>query len=239
MITNRVTCLLTAVGLAVSACDVPEAEAPPAAEAEWQPLFDGEALEGGRIVGDTARFYVEDGMIVGEALLEGGGYLATERTYDDFILEADVKIDPHFNSGIQFRSAPLDRDTTTLFLNGRLERQERTWEAGRIAGYQIEVDPSERAWSGGLYEPSGRGWLVSLVDKPEAQAAFKPDDWNTFRIEARGDTIRTWVNGVPVVDTTDAVRSTGFIGLQAHSAHGEEDAGEKVYWRNLRIRPLD
>lgn len=232
--------------LLLSGCAPEEPEGAPVAEsvapdtAGWQPLFDGRTLAGWHVHNDEpAKFYVQDGMIVGESLLENGAYLKTDRDYDDFVMEAEVRVEGPINSGIQIRSRELPADTTTSFLSGRLERQDRTWGAGTLTGYQIEVDPSDRAWSGGLYEPAGRGWLQTLEENPAAQAAFRPTDWNRFRIEARGDTIRTWVNDVPVVDAIDSVRSTGPIALQTHRAHGPEEVGLKVFFRNLRIRELE
>ena len=201
----------------------------------WRLLFDGTTLNGWKVYGEPAKFYAQDGVLIGEALLESGSYLVTDRDYGDFVMEAEVKVDSGFNSGIQIRSRILPADTTLSFLSGRLERSERTFKKGMLVGYQIEVDPTDRAWSGGLYEPGGRGWLTTLENRPEAKAAFRRDGWNRFRIEARGDTLRSWVNDVPVVDTTDTARSTGPIALQSHAAESADGVGHKVYFRNLRI----
>ncbi len=208
-------------------------------EEGWRDLFDGQTLNGWKVLGGEADFYVEDGMIVCNTKLDiDGGYLVTEDTFDDFLLELDVKIDTTLNSGVQIRGRVWDKDTTTMYLSGKGELLERTWPAGYVWGYQIEVDPSGRAWSGGLYEPGNRGWLVTLADKEEARRAFKPLEWNHYKIFAKGDTIRTWVNGVACVDTTDSVSSSGFIGLQFHKAYREDQVDKKVLWKNIRIKEI-
>src|SRR5690606_4190251 len=122
----------------------------------------------------------------GEASLESGvislrgdqkWFLVSDTTYDDFILEVEVRVPEGGNSGIQFRSH---------------------YEPNRLWGYQAEVDPSERAWSGGLYDEGRRGWLVPLEgdDYQEARGAFKPGEWNAYRIRAEGPHIEIWLNGV-------------------------------------------
>ncbi len=206
---------------------------------EWQSLFNGNDLTGWEVLGGDANFYVEDGMIVGLTEKDlPNCFLATQNEYGDFILEIDFKIDSAINSGVQIRSATYEQDTTTSYINGKLEEGTRDWEAGRVYGYQIEIDPSDRAWTGGFYEEGGRGWLTPLVDQNEAQAAFKPGDWNHFKIHAEGNRFKTWVNGVEAVQTTDDQHKSGFIALQLHGAWKEEQVGQKVYYRNIRIKEL-
>src|SRR5690606_41007536 len=95
--------------------------------------------------------------------------MTTEKMYDDFILELEYKVDSTMNSGIQIRSNSLPY-----------------YKNGRVHGYQIEIDPSDRAWSAGIYDEGRRGWLVNLNNNPVAQKAFKQNDWNHYRIEAIG-----------------------------------------------------
>jgi len=180
-------------------------------QAEPIELFNGRDLTGWRQVGD-AQWSVESGELVGRV---GGGkqsFLVTEREFSDFALELELQ-NLGGNSGVQVRSHQRDN--------------------GQVYGYQIEVDPSERAWSGGLYDEGRRLWLVDLKDKPEARAAFKKGEWNRYRIELVGSRIRSWVNGVPVVDAIDNADSSGFIALQVHSGN---DCSMR--WRNLRLTDL-
>ncbi len=213
----------------------------------WVDLFDGKTLTGWKILnedysyqGNQPEFYVQDGMIICNTKSDvGGGYLVTEKNYDDFILELDVKIDSSLNSGIQCRGQIWQKDTVAMYLAGDAKGtlSQQKFKAGYIWGYQIEVDPSDRAWSGGLYEPGNRGWLVRLTDNEAGRKAFKPLEWNHFKILMDGNKIQAWVNGVQTVDTTDDMNSTGFIGLQFHGA-GKEQNNMKSFWKNIKIKEL-
>jgi len=210
-------------------------------EDQWQDLFDGKTLNGWKILGGQADYSVEDEMIVCNTELDiGGGYLVTEKSYDDFILELDVKIDTSLNSGIQCRSKIWEKDTVTTYLAGDEAGtiRQRKWDSGYVWGYQVEIDPSSRAWSGGLYEPGNRGWIVTLKDNEEARGAFNPADWNHFRILMDGSRIQIWVNGITTLDTTDDMSSSGFIGLQFHQANRQWQVGKKSYFRNIKIKEL-
>ena len=179
-------------------------------------------------------------MIIGETEKDiPSSFLVTEKTFGDFILEAEFKIEPEINSGIQIRSHVYSKDTTSQYVNGSLVSEKKSWPSGTIHGYQIEIDPSERAWTGGFYEEGNRGWLQPLKGNPEAQHAFKPGDWNHFRIEAKGTHFKSFINGIVATDTTDLHTQTGFIGLQLHGAWKEEQVGKKVWFRNLRIKFFD
>jgi hypothetical protein len=206
---------------------------------DWTMLFNGENLEGWEVNGGDANFYVEDGAIVG--LTEEdvpNSFLVTENEYDDFVLELEFKIDPEINSGVQIRSGVYEKDTTTAYLSGKLEEGTRDWPAGRFHGYQIEIDPSDRAWTGGFYEEGGRGWLQPLTENEEAQKAFKQNEWNHLKIKADGNHFETWINGLKAADTTDDLARSGFIGLQLHSAWKDEQVGKKVWFKNIKIKEL-
>jgi type 1 glutamine amidotransferase len=190
-----------------------------AGSAEWQSLFDGKTLSGWTQKNGKAKYTVEDGAIVGTTVLNSANsFLCTEKMYTDFILELEFLVEPGMNSGIQIRSHSY-----------------KDYNNYRVHGYQVEIDTAKRAWSGGIYDEGRRGWLFDLKDKPEAQAAFKQNQWNHYRIEAIGDRIRTWVNGVPAADLTDDMTAKGFIALQVHSS---KEADKKIKWRNIRIQDL-
>jgi hypothetical protein len=214
----------------------------------WKDLFDGKTLNGWKIINQDwdnpdskPEFNVEDNMIVCNTTLNtGGGYLVTEKSYDNFILEFDVKIDTSLNSGLQCRSRMWEKDTATVYLAGDAAGTKRltNWRQGYVWGYQIEVDPSSRAWSGGLYEPGNRGWIVTLANNEPARKAFKPMDWNHFKILMDGNKIQVWVNDVLTVDTTDDMSASGFLGLQFHGAGSEWQKDKKSMWKNIRIKEL-
>lgn len=186
---------------------------------KWSSLFNRKDLTGWKVVNGKARYEVIDGMIVGTCVKDSpNSFLATEKEYGDFILELEVKIDEGINSGIQFRSAQQSKE-------------------GRVYGYQMEVDHrKERAWSGGIYDESRRGWLYPLELNPDARAAYQWNEWNTYRIECIGSVIRTYVNDVPVAYLVDDASVKGIIALQVHSVYRPEDEGKKTYWKNIRIQ---
>jgi hypothetical protein len=148
--------------------------------------------------------------------------MTSDKMYGDFILELEYKVDPSMNSGIQIRSNSLPH-----YLDGR------------VHGYQIEIDPSDRAWSAGIYDEARRGWLNPMTDNPEAQKAFKQNEWNHYRIEAIGDTLKTWINEVPAAYLIDDKTDKGFIALQVHSISDEQKDGTDIIWKNIKILTED
>jgi hypothetical protein len=189
-------------------------------QAQWASLFNGKDLSGWRHLNGKARFEAAEGCIVGTTVLgEPNSFLATEREFGDFILELELLADSTMNSGIQFRS-----------------ESRPDYQNGRVHGYQMEVDPSNRAWSGGIYDEGRRLWLYSLDFNPAARSAFKRSGWNRYRIEAIGKEVRTYVNGIPAAYLIDTMDTRGFIALQVHSIARPEDQGRQVRWRNIRIQ---
>lgn len=186
----------------------------------WTDLFNGEDLTGWKQLNGEAKYHVEDGVIVGTTVAKTpNSFLATEKTYSDFIMELEMLLVDDFNSGIQFRS-----ESRPDHMNGR------------VHGYQCEVDPSPRAWSAGIYDEARRGWLYPVDLNPEAKSAFKKNDWNHYRIECIGPDIKTYLNGVQVAHLIDDMTPEGFIALQVHSIRDESEAGRQIKWRNIRIR---
>lgn len=206
-------------------------------------LFNGTTLDGWKNFGG-GKFYAENGEIVGEAALGfPNSFLATNKMYKDFELDVDFKVDPPLNSGIQIRSNTYPEETKTIRWGGTFNKDgtknvaERVWEKGRFWGYQVEIDPTDRGWSGALYEEGGRGFLHTPGEDEAAKKAFKPGEWNHFRIVAKGDHMQTWLNGVPVADVHDHLTPTGYIALQLHSIGNNKDqVGEKIRWKNLLLK---
>lgn len=175
-------------------------------------LYDGESLEHWYEYGDA--IYEADGdSILGRIGGGGQSFLITKEHFGDFVMEVDVKTELPGNSGIQIRSHEKENE--------------------QPFGYQIEIDSSPRAWSGGLFDEARRGWLQNLEKNPEGRAAFRYQEWNRFRIECVGPWIKTWVNGVPVTDYFDTADLEGFIALQVHSGNNT-----RVRWRNPRLWDL-
>ncbi|TRX46451.1 DUF1080 domain-containing protein [Fulvivirga sp. M361] len=187
--------------------------------APWRTLIVGESLEGWEKKGGDATYRVEGGQVVGTTLAgTPNTFLCTKEVFSDFILEYEVKLEAPVNSGVQFRS------------NSVAEMQN-----GRVHGYQCEIDPSERDWSGGIYDEARRGWLYPIDLNPDAKGSYKHNEWNKFRVEAIGDTIKTWLNGVPMVHLVDDETQSGFIALQVHSIKEDKDANIEIRWRDVRV----
>jgi hypothetical protein len=192
-------------------------------EGPWVDLFNGTSLDGWSVRGGAAEFRVEEGQIVGMTKPNTpNSFLVSNREFADFELLLDFKVHPELNSGIQIRSA----------VDGGFDNR-----AGRLIGYQVEIDPSARSYTGGIYDEARRGWLYALIDNPAARGALKPNDWNQFRIRAFGPRVQTWLNGVPAADLFDAADSSGRIALQVHGV-GERADPLEVRFRNIRIREL-
>ena len=189
----------------------------------WEPLFNGKNLNGWKKLNGTAEYKVVNGAIVGISKKgTPNTFLATKKMYGDFILEFDFKIDDGLNSGVQLRS-----------------ESKKEYQNGRVHGYQFEIDPSTRAWSGGIYDEARRNWLYPLTRNPNARTAFKNNEWNKARIEAVGNSIATWINGIPCAYIWDDMTPVGFIALQVHEIYNAADEGKTVSWKNIRICTTD
>ena len=184
----------------------------------WQPLFNGENLDGWETHGGAATFEVVNGTIRGTAVANTPNtFLCTKQRYGDFIFEVEMFLPNALNSGIMFRA------------NLRPKHD-------RVYGYQCEVDPSPRAWTGGIYDEARRGWLYPLTRNERVQDAFRMGSWNTLRIEALGQELRTYVNGRMTSRLVDDETAEGFFGLQVHSIGGSMgEADYTVSWRNPKI----
>ncbi len=206
----------------------------------WVSLFDGKTLKGWEKRGGTAKFVVEDGVILGTGPKRSPNtFLCTKKTYSDFVLELEFKVDKELNSGVQIRGAVYGGDTEVTKKGGKKKKRH---QAGRVRGYQVEIDPDttrNRMWTGGIYDEARRGWLADLSKNKPARDAFKADEWNHFRIQANGDEIKTWINGVHAVMLRDSMDASGFIGLQVHGQGKDKGrAGKQARWRNIRIKEL-
>ena len=186
----------------------------------WVNLYNGKDLSGWRLLGGKAKYEARGDEIIGTTVSNTpNSFLATEKEYGDFIMEVELFVHPLMNSGIQFRSL-----------------SKPDYQNGRVHGYQMEIDPSARAWSGGVYDEGRRGWLYNLELHQAAKTAFKNNEWNKYRIECIGNSIRTWVNGIPVSHLIDDMTSRGFIAMQVHAIPSAEPEGRQIRWRNIRIQ---
>jgi hypothetical protein len=187
---------------------------------KWEKLFNGKNLKGWNQKGGKALYSIENGEIVGQTVKgTPNSFLCTDKMYSDFILELDLKLEDPMNGGIQFRSNSLP-----------------DFKDGRVHGYQMEVDPLPRAWSGGIYDEGRRDWLYIPNINTAGKKELAVGQWQKYRIEAIGTTLRTFINGVPVSHLVDDMTSQGFIALQVHSIYGDMKEGMKIRWKNIRIQ---
>ena len=188
-------------------------------QSNWVYLLNENNFSGWEIKQGKANFDInEDNVITATTILNSPStYMGTVRHYDDFILEYEIFATPGLNSGVQFRSLVSEK--------------------GQVFGYQCELDTDEfRSWTGGIYDQSRRDlFLYPLTRNEKGKNAFKNGVWNKVRVEAIGNTIRTWVNGVQCSNLLDDTSKTGFIAMQLHSINSEKDLGKVVKWKNMRI----
>ena len=188
----------------------------------WKYLID-DNLSNWEIKEGNADFTVKDGIITGTSILKSPStYLGTKINYKDFILEFEVNVSSGLNSGVQFRSLKSDNPRNSVY------------------GYQLELEADKpernRLWSGGIYDQSRRSiFLYPLSVNPIARSAFKPNEWNFVRIEAIGNSIRSWINGIQCSNLVDDTSTDGFIALQIHSIGKQSLEGKTVKWKNIRI----
>lgn len=189
----------------------------------WTDLFDGKSLDGWSKVAGAAEYKVENGVIVGATVPNTPNtFLITDKEYSDFVLELEVKIeDTSSNSGIQFRSHYDPAGN-----KGK----------GKVFGYQYELDPSSRQWTGGVYDEGRRDWLYPLSLHHAAQRLMKTGVYNKVRVECIGNDIKTWINGEPAAYVVDTMDRKGIIALQVHAIGKTGMAGKRIYWKNIRIK---
>ena len=192
----------------------PPSEPPFVLEEGYRYLYDGDSLAGWSKVGGGATFEAAGESIVGRHGPGENTFLRTDESFGDFSLKLQMRWDEPGNSGVMFRAGQRE-------------------ESGRVYGYQYELDPSDRAWTGGIYDEARRGWLANLASNEAASTAVRLDDWNDVEIEVRGAALKTWINGVPAADIVDGLDASGFIALQVHS--GKSGV---IRWRNIRIKEL-
>ncbi|MBH45260.1 MAG: hypothetical protein CMC93_01420 [Flavobacteriaceae bacterium] len=208
-------------------------------------LFNGKDLEGW-INYRGGKFYVADECIVGEAITGlPNTFLHTREKYQNFELEFDVKLDTVLNSGVQIRSNIYEKDTETIRWGGRFDKNgdkliiKKKRKGGTFWGYQTEIDPTSRAWSGAIYEEAGRGFLHTPGINEIVKSAFKPIEWNHFKVRVKDNHLKSWVNGVMVGNVYDDLTATGYIALQLHGiGKNTSKANKKILWKNIVLKKL-
>ena len=184
-------------------------------------LFDGKTLTGWE--GDSKWWRVQDGAITGGSTTEKiprNFFLATTKSYQNFDLALQLKLTgvPNtgmINSGVQIRSMRVPNNT-------------------EMSGYQVDAG---EGWWGKLYDESRRNKVIAeAANLAAVTAAVKPGEWNEVRVRAEGTRIRSWINGVPALDYTEAesnIAQDGHVAIQIHSG-----GIALVQVKNVRIEEL-
>ena len=183
----------------------------------FKPLFKNDSLKGWEPKGGNCTFEMADGILTGTCVPGSNGtfFSSPRKDFKNFIFTCEFKWVITCNSGVQFRSFVNDKNS--------------------VAGYQCEIDPSERGWTGGIYNQSLDGWKYSLwlTEHNAVRKKLKLDGWNRMTIKADGNVIKTWINGVGATHLVNDDLSEGLFAFQIH-----KDKQGKVQWRNIKIREL-
>ncbi len=176
----------------------------------FKPLFDGKTTKGWFAKGGgtwtVGQREVEGGAVIGS---NGPGHLFSEKTYQDFELRAFAKVNTRGNSGLYFRTIPRPEDPDTWPL-----------------GYEAQVDQHDpKNFTGCVYDRAWPAHTSSPITRDNA--------WFDYRIRAVGDRVQTWINGVPMVDTSLEDFEKGHFALQTHHQ------GNQVMYRDVRVRVID
>ncbi len=198
----------------------------------WRLLFDGQTTEGWRNFKSEdvgPQWQVEDGTLT---LTEaGGGDIVTEETFENFELVLEWKIAEGGNSGIFFNVVESDAYATVF-------------ETG--PEYQLLDD--ERAADN--EDPTHRAGANYDLHAPSEDVVRPAGAWNTTRIVVNDGRVQHYLNGTKIVDYElwtdawrEAVANSKFAEMEgygrARSGHiALQDHGDRVWFRNIKIRPL-
>lgn len=180
---------------------------------DWISLFNGKNLDGWKVGENADAFKVQDGMIIVNGKVGHLFYMGDVKNHDfkDFEFKADVMTFPKANSGIYIHTKYQEKGFPKI-------------------GYEVQVNNSHT-------DPKRTGGLYGVQDVYQAPA--KDGEWFTMHIVVKGKHITVSVDGKKLVDYTEPENvkgsrrlSSGTFALQAH------DPGSKVYYKNIRVRPL-
>ncbi len=198
----------------------------------WVELFDGQGMDHWRDYGTGGAprgWVIDDGALhfPGEGGDSSGLDIITAESYTDFELELEWKVAPGGNSGIFYLANPGD---DAIY-----------WAAPEMqvlddAVHRDGQDPLTSAGSAYALYPAPRG------------VVHPAGEWNAVRIVMDGGRVEQWMNGEKIVEYVlgseewkAAVARSKFADWdrygRADSGHiGLQDHGDRVWFRNIRIR---
>lgn len=201
---------------------------PPPTEAGWTSLFNGKDFVGWRI-SKPESFKIEDGAIVANGAASHAYYDGPFRNHNfrNFELKVDVMTRPNSNGGV-YVLTEFDEKGGNVRASGNFPSK----------GFEIQVNNTYR-------DPIKTGSLYHVSDVKDAVA--KDDEWFTIHVAVKDKTIVVKVNDTQTVYWTQPAdwnggregpgraitAAGGTIALQAHDPHST------VYFKNIRIKPLD
>ncbi len=173
------------------------------------PLFNGKDLAGWKADASKEFWHVENGILVGEnnAALKGN-YLWTEKEYGDFVFECEVRWVGDIDSGIEFRTPRIQ--------------------------LQFGTSSSLHKDMTGCFYTGAKGAVYPEAGQAKMDKPYQSEQWNRWRLEARGTTFTAYLNGKQVAQLTDPkFAGPGPIGLQVHP-----NKKMRVEYRNVRVAAL-
>ena len=199
--------------------------------AGWELLFDGETLDGWRTYNQEG---IHDGWTVEDGTLTriggGGDIIYAARQYHDFDLRIDWMVEEAGNSGIFYRA---EEDVVNAIFKSAVEMQ--------------VLDDANHYDGGSPYTSAGA--VYGLYPAP--RGVVKPaGEWNSARVMARGPHVEHWLNGVKVAEYqlgspewAALVAGSKFVqwpefGTSLRGYIGLQDHGDRVWYRNMKIREL-
>lgn len=181
---------------------------------EYTSLFDGKTLSGWTVM-PGGTWTVENGTITGKspASEPRHGILLSDKSYKDFTVKCKFRV--------------LSGDSGFYF------RAEKVKSAVSVNGFQVEVDFSQE--TGGLYETGGRTWVVNPAKEEIPKKKYKPGEWTTLELTAKGRDVTVKINGVVTAELKDDKgRTEGYFGLQLHGGMDMH-----VQFKDLEILELE
>lgn len=202
-------------------------------EEGWELLFDGKNLENWR--GYRKESVPAGWTVDGDALHftgESSGDIITQNEYENFELALEWKISEGGNSGIFFNVVEDDKYSQVYFTGPEMQvlDDERHPDAKQNPGKRIAGANYD------LYEPSAKA-------KPAGE-------WNSIRLIKNNNKVEHWMNGEKVIEYElgsdkwkEDVKNSKFVempdyGLAQKGHIALQDHGDKVWFRNIKIRQL-
>ncbi|MDR3716826.1 MAG: DUF1080 domain-containing protein [Puia sp.] len=225
-------------------------------EKGFVPIFDGKSLDQWK--GDPVYWRVEDGCLVGvvtrETLLKRNTFIIWQGEMpENFEIRVEYKVSREGNSGINYRSEPIegfpfalrgyqaDLNGANTYTGSNYEERRRTTLASQ--GQRVVIPPLDNPADSLQVHIVDNQWLPKIVtgslgDPDSLKTHIRVDDWNEYHIIVRGNRMQHYVNGILMSDVTDNDpvnrRFKGFLGVQVHVG-----PPMKIAYRNFRLKRLE